>query len=45
MIEKAPDSAVCADCGGNLVFRVWGGGVDSAVAVTCVDCGNGEIYP
>lgn len=44
MIEKEPDFAVCADCGGQLTLLVWGEGIDSSIECTTDDCENKEIY-
>jgi hypothetical protein len=38
----SPAWASCDDCGGTVVVRVWGEGVDSEV--WCADCENKDIY-
>lgn len=39
---EAPEWAECSDCGGQVIIRVWGEGVDSEV--WCQDCDNKNIY-
>lgn len=42
-IIEAPEWASC-ECGGDVVIRVWGMGIDSEVWCSNGDCSNKEIY-